>query len=225
MKAITIAFPSRGFLSSDWAINLRYLEVPEGWGMECIDNIGCFVDTMRNQLADAAKGDYILFLDDDVCPPIDIIPRLLNHDKDVVTGLYFAKQQPYFPQIYKKNKTGTYDTIQDYEKDTLIEIDACGAGCMLVNREVFSKLDKPYFKYVIAEKDKPRKGEDYYFCENLKKNGFKIYCDTSAICTHIGTSYVGPQHWESSKEQLKKIKDSMTPEQFEEFKKKIRNIS
>lgn len=225
MKSITIAYPSRGLVPSEWAINLRYLEVPEGWGLECLDTIGCFIDSMRNSLVEASKGDYILFLDDDVCPPLGVISQLLKHKKDIVTGLYFAKQRPHFPQIFKRTKEDRYDTIADYPENKLIEIDACGVGCLLVKKSVFEKLNKPYFKYVIEEEGRPRKGEDYYFCENIKRNGFKIYCDTSVICTHIGTQYIGPEHWKISLEQLKKLENSMSPEEWEKFKKNIRNIS
>jgi len=188
----------------------------------------------RNLLAEKAKdvADYIFFVDDDVLPPINTITKLLSHNKDIVCGLYFSNREPHFPQIFFKNYeddlnkddpvakwSGKYDCVENYEKDKLIEIDACGAGCMLIKAEVFKKLKLPYFWYIPKSEDKPRKGEDFYFCEKAKEAGYKIYCDTSIVCKHIGKKLIGPEHWDMSVEMLKEMKEKMGEKKFYEWRK------
>jgi GT2 family glycosyltransferase len=219
---LTIAFPSKGICDPAFASALRLLEIPaDQYSVLYVE--GADVAYARNLLAEKAKdvADYIMFLDDDVLPPMNTITKLLSHQKDVVSGLYFAKQEPYFPQIYLKNKevAERYDCVEGYQKDSLIEIDSCGGGCLLIKAEVFKKLKRPYFQYVPKGENNPRKGEDFYFCEKAKEAGYKIFCDTSIICKHIGKKYVGPELWEYSKEMLKGMKEKMGDKKYYEWRK------
>jgi len=235
MNTLTIAFPSKGICDPAFAVALRLLEIPtDQYSVVYVS--GADVAVARNLLADKAKevADYIFFVDDDVLPPANTITKLLSHKKDIACGLYFAKQEPHFPQIFLKNYeddlskdeptakwTGRYDSIEKYKRDSLVEIDACGAGCLLIKAEVFKKLKQPYFQYIPRGENNPRKGEDFYFCEKAKDAGYKIFCDTSIICKHIGTKYIGPQHWDASVEMLTEMKKRMGEEKFKQFKKQF----
>jgi len=226
MRTITIAFPSRGICDPAFATALRLLEIPADQ-FSVIYVEGADVAYARNILAEKAKNvaDYIFFIDDDVIPPINTITKLLKHDKDIVCGLYFSRPEPHFPQIFYKNKEDSerYDCVEDYKKDSLIEIDSCGAGCILIKAEVFKKLKLPYFQYIPKGENNPRKGEDFYFCEKVKESGYKIFCDTSIICKHIGKKLIGAEHWEYSVQMLKEMKEKMGEEKFNEWKKQFRD--
>lgn len=224
MTTITIAFPSKGITDPAFTTALRLLEIPaDQFSVLYVE--GADVAYARNLLVeDAIKvADYIFFVDDDVLPPMNTITKLLAHGKDIVTGLYFSRQEPHFPQIFLKNTEDPtkYDCIQEYEKDKLIEVDSCGAGCMLIKADVFKKLKKPYFWYIPAGEDTPRKGEDFYFCEKAKEAGYKIYADTSIICKHVGRKFVGQDHWNASLEMLKEMKKKMGDEKFYEWRKQF----
>ena len=223
-KTLTIAFPSKGITDPAFAQALKLLQIQEPFDKYEVNYVaGADSAVARNLLAEKSVGDYIFFIDDDVLPPLNAIQKLFSHKKDFVSGLYFAKQEPHFPQIFTHNKETKerYDAVYDYPKDELIEVDACGAGCMLINRDIFKKLKQPYFQYIPKSEDKPRKGEDFFFCEKVKKAGFKIYCDTSVICRHIGTKYIGPDHWEISKMRIEELKKQMGDKKFKEFKRKF----
>jgi glycosyltransferase involved in cell wall biosynthesis len=219
MSSITIAIPSKGTCDPAFAVALRLLNIPFDQ-IQVLQVSGADVDYARNLLVEKALGDYIFFLDDDTLPPINAITKLKECNQDIVSGLYFSKQEPHFPQIFYKNKEKNelYDTIGDYQKDQLIEVDACGAGCLLIKKEVFKKIKQPYFNYIPSGEKTNRKGEDYYFCEQAKKAGYKIYCDTSIICGHLGTKVVGPDHWEISRQRLLDIEKQMGPEKFKEWR-------
>jgi len=223
---IAIAFPSRGVCDPAFAVALRLLEIPffsEDDRYSVVYSAGADTAVARNLLAEKTKdvADYIFFLDDDTLPPINTITKLLSHEKHIIAGLYFAKQEPHFPQIFLRNEEDPtrYDCIENYKKDSLIEVDTCGAGCLLVKTEVFKNLKKPYFKYEPSGEGIPRKGEDFYFCEKAKEAGYKIFCDTSIICKHIGTKYIGPEHWEISRERLIELKKKMGEKKFKEWRK------
>jgi len=229
---LTIAFPSKGICDPAFAVALRLLEIPaDQYSVVYVS--GADVAVARNLLAEKAKdvADYIFFIDDDVLPPANTITKLLSHKKDIACGLYFAKQEPHFPQIFTKNYiddlskddpvakwSGRYDSIREYKQDSLIEIDACGAGCLLIKAEVFKRLKLPYFWYIPKSEDKPRKGEDFYFCEKAREAGFKIFCDTSILCKHIGTKYVSKDHWDVSLDMLKNMEEKMGKEKFNQWK-------
>lgn len=208
---LTIAYPSRGVCDPAFAQALRNLQVPFPFTRYETNFVpGADVAVARNLLAEKSIGDYILFLDDDVLPPMNALVKLFLDGKDIVTGLYFAKQEPHFPQIFKKGgDKDHYDCVENYQKDSLFEVDACGGGCMLVKKSVFKKIRKPYFQYIAKGEDTPRKGEDFFFREKAKEAGFKIYCDSRVVCRHIGTKVIGPQHWEISLEHLALIKEKL----------------
>jgi len=221
MSKLTIAVPSKGTTNIEFTQSLKLLQVPKGVQYEVLAVAGADVAVARNLLASDFQGDYIFFIDDDVLAPMDAIQKLMAHDKDVVSGLYFARQEPHFPQLFRKNKKDPkrYDSIFDI-KEELLEVDACGAGCMLIKKEVFEKLKKPYFQYIPAGEDTPRKGEDFFFSEKVKEAGFKIYADTSVVCHHMGTKFIGPQHWEISKQRLQEMEKKLGKKKFQEFREK-----
>ena len=146
------------------------------------------------------KVDYILWVDDDMIikPDVNIVEKLLAHDKDIIAPLFFARSAPFIPMIFKRKMIGTkfcvYDNIVDYGKG-LIEVDGIGFGCVLTKTKVFKKISKPYFWV------NETFGEDLFFCENAMKADIKIYCDTSIDVGHIGEPIVG---WETSHKMYKK---------------------
>lgn len=140
---------------------------------------------------------HILFLDSDTIPPANALEKLLSHDKDIISGL-----TPILQYDREKMTWGTLDNCflkQDKEEDGkpaktyavqrntgLQQIIRCGTSCLLIKREVFEKLEKPYFKFEFSEDGvTPVRSEDLYFCDKSKEAGFEIWCDSSVICNHV----------------------------------------
>ena len=79
------------------------------------------------------KGDidYIMWLDDDMLYPHDIIIRYLENDPEIIGCLYFKRAEPFSPIGYMsgKNPTKPYNAIEPQsipsDKD-VIEVDALG---------------------------------------------------------------------------------------------------
>ena len=177
-----------------------------------LSNVGSLTALARNQIVDIAQKQgckYLMFLDTDMTFPPDTILRLMKHQKDIVSGLYFERYAPHRPVIrqdYDDGKEKGY-ALADYTQGDLIEVAATGGGCLLINMEVFDRLEKPYFDYRLekTEKDLGIKetfySEDLVFCEKARRAGYKIWCDTTIRCGHlINDVEIGEQHWDGTTE-------------------------
>ncbi|MEM4244785.1 MAG: glycosyltransferase family A protein [Candidatus Nanoarchaeia archaeon] len=143
--------------------------------------------------------DYLLSLEQDVIPPPNIIEKLLSHEKEITTGIYFANNiMPdgsiaLIPLAYKltDEKTLSMTPLSEGEvfKDQLIKIVSCGLGCVLISKNVLKKIK---FRY---EKDSPA-FDDRWFCIDAYNLKIPIYADTSVRCKHL---IKGHQPWKNIK--------------------------
>jgi len=70
---------------------------------------------------------------------------------------------------------------------------AVGMGCMLVKKEVYANLSKPYYNHTYNEEDNTFSGEDIWFCKLANDNGYEIFVDVDASknVAHLGTKAFG----------------------------------
>lgn len=131
---------------------------------------------------------WLLFVDDDMVIPKRMFEGLMKHaDKaDIIAPIAFQRIEPFNPVIYrteiKKKDEYVYvknTAITDYEPNSLVWPDAVGFGAVLINTDVLKKLPKPWFFSNTSI------GEDIYFCQQAKANGFKILVDTSIKIGHL----------------------------------------
>jgi len=168
------------------------LEKPGGTILQIIP--GSTIAVARNKLVNMAKGsDYLLFLDSDMTFPSDLIQRLLDHKKDVVCGLYYSRGYPHDPMTMRLwNKDEYY---RSPPKGGLMEVDATGGGCMLINMKVIDKIDFPWFDFSAYMGTRKSFSEDVWFCRKLKAAGYKIYVDTDLECGHISDRVITGKDW------------------------------
>jgi len=71
----------------------------------------------------------------------------------------------------------------------LQEIFAVGLGCMLVKREVYENISRPFFSVEWNDNYTNLVGEDIYFCQKAKSYKYKIWLDNdlSEYISHVGT--------------------------------------
>ena len=164
--------------------------------------------TARNKIVNTAQEhncDWILWIDDDmvVKPNINLIEKLLAHDKDIVAPLFFSRSYPFIPMLFKRHKKGdkftVYDNMVDYDKEPkdkrgLIKVDGVGFGCVLTKVKIFDKITTPYFW------SNEWFGEDLFFCEQATRAGFEIFVDTTVDVGHIGEPFAS---WEFMHTQAK----------------------
>jgi len=145
--------------------------------------------------------DWLLFLDSDMVPPADMIPRLLAHDKPIVSGIAFKRIPPYSPCFYPKleydGKEVKLLPAEDWTQG-LGEVEGVGMACTLIRREVFEKTPKPWFFPM------PVLAEDLGFCLRAREAGFKIYVDTTLVCGHVATEVITDAHYRAYREAAEK---------------------
>ncbi len=152
---------------------------------------GGSIEILRNGLVELAQKHgctHLIMLDADMYYHFKTIPRLLAHNKDVVGALCFRRCPPFEPFMMKDN-----EYILDWEKDSLVEVDKTGTGCLLINMKVFDSLKKPYFQTVTDDEGKVIQGEDYNFCDKVKEAGHDIFVDTSVEAEHLSSMRVNTE--------------------------------
>jgi len=149
---------------------------------------GAIIPRSRNKIADRAlelKAKYVLFIDSDMVFDEDALMRLLARKQHIVSGLCVNRGEPYRPVVKKIDKDNQWVLVPNLQ-DGKFRDDVDGVGCafLLIDTEVFEKVDKPWFAMPAWYEDVM--GEDYYFCHKAKKAGYNVCVDCSLIIGHIG---------------------------------------
>jgi len=129
------------------------------------------------------KPTHIMFVDYDVLPRYNTLTRLLEHDKDVISGVYPVMQKFKVSWCLSRDETFKLMDIEDLPNNPFKVHVACN-GMLLVKMEVFDKLEWPYWKF-IHSKDDPGMGSDLYFFGKVKAAGYDIWVDPKIKCGHF----------------------------------------
>jgi hypothetical protein len=130
--------------------------------------------------------DYIMWIDSDqVFEPNDFF-KLLEHDKDIVSGLYLRKPQgdtlndvPIEFACFNEDGKRLYTNEVNGE---LRKVWSNGMGWMLIKKGVFEKIEYPWFGPIIEGLG--FHGADVSFQLRAKDVGFDSYVATSIIVGH-----------------------------------------
>lgn len=148
------------------------------------------------------KADGVFWVDSDIKLPMEAITRLVSHDLDFVSGLYFQRVAPYWPLFARYTPEGSFEWARAYPENTIAPCDGIGFGCVYTSMKLLRavsalpecKTDGP-FGGVFG---KHTYGEDFLFCLRARMAGFTPHIDTSIKCEH----YLEP---ELSNEALYKL--------------------
>lgn len=190
MKTL-IAVPCMDNVAAPFAHSLATMEKTG----ECVIsmNISSLIYDARNQLAAQAlkaQADYILWLDSDMIVPPDVIPRMLKHmedGKDFVSGIYFRRRAPFAPVLYSRIDREGHADFNDYPEDTVFEIAGAGFGCCMTRVSMLEDIALNFKDWFTPFNNY---GEDLSFCLRALECGYKLYCDSTIKCGHVGTVVV-----------------------------------
>lgn len=144
-------------------------------------------------------ADILWFLDSDICPPKYVLDLIVHHgDQWQVAGAPYpvfmaqpgdAQRQIVFT-IYKSigpcpvTKKPRLAPAECPSEGTQF-IDGIATGCLFIKREVFDKLERPYFEFKYDPITRaPIEGEDIGFCIKLFKLGIPFFIDFGMVCKH-----------------------------------------
>lgn len=165
---------------------------------------GSLIYTSRNAIATEAikmDADYVFWLDSDMVFKPDTLVRMLEtlkaNDLDILSGLYFRRVPPYSPVLFDKiemdGEECDYSEFQSIP-DGLFEVGACGFGCVLMKTDVFFDVQSKFGNMFAPIGNT---GEDVAFCWRARQCGYKVFCDPSVICGHVGYSVVDEQFFKA----------------------------
>lgn len=187
---------------SYFAQSLSAVDRPDGtsvyWhlGWDVAENTNMVVDEMIRR-----DADWLWLLNDDHAFSPDTLTKLLAHNLPMVVPLYLQRNPPYKPtcgvidELLRGTRAG--DPIPRKALPLgacldrgLVPIDFAGGAGMLIRREVFDKVPRPWFE---SGKLTPGQlNEDFYFCDKVKAAGVEIFCDVGVHLGHCQTSVIWP---------------------------------
>lgn len=162
----------------------------------CIEAGNCHVDDMRNGIVTSfieSEADELVFIDEDVGFQAEDLLKLIQHDRDVVAGVYPKKEdEPNFP-VYVNGGTELWA-----DRDGLVEVHGVPTGFLKIKRRVIEELAKDAVCYtgndgrdyhVVFERivmDGKRWSGDYGFCRKWIARGGQVFVDPAFTLTHTG---------------------------------------
>ena len=153
-------------------------------------------NTIGEGLLESKQFTHVLMLDADHRHPVDIVERLRRWVEEdpkrlVVAGMAFRRGKPFDPCVYMEDtEAGKVYTPAEWPKG-LLKVDLVGTAAMLISKEVFQRLKRPWFAmdYSGAE-DRAYPGEDMWFCRRCKEAGIDINVDTTCVSPHLMEAWV-----------------------------------
>ena len=164
----------------------------------------CFIDHARNVLCDSFLRNYpqatdLFFIDDDIGWRSESVLRLLNHEEDIVGGVYPLKQDPIGFPIALESLQGSNEFI---EQNGLLEASFLPTGFMRLKRSAVELMaeDQPTYPYRRADGgvdqirnifhtgylDGERWGEDVDFANRWRAKGGRMWVDPQITLSHLG---------------------------------------
>ena len=153
----------------------------------------------RNILAREAlesDADLVMWIDSDMVFADDLIVRLgdaIENGWDMVSALFFKRELPVTPVIYKHIDADTGKAIQylDYPENALFDVAGCGFGAVMTTADLLRRVQAEYGDHLFTPF--PKLSEDLSFCYRAKRVGAKIACDSRVKVGHIGLITYGEQ--------------------------------
>lgn len=142
----------------------------------------------RNMLAQQALdagATHLLWVDSDGVmetpqDPNEALRLLYQCDAPIAACLYRAKQKTGFNYAAWNRVPGGYTPIESWTGNWF-PVDVTGMHFVLIKREVFEKVPKPWFHW---EEESP--SEDFFFYERATEAGYQVRIFSEVKLSHLG---------------------------------------
>lgn len=215
MKRILIAVPCMDQVPAPFMQSISMIRKGDNKCAIAVQ-MGSLVYTSRNDLAKKAiqdEFDYVMWFDSDMVFPQDTLLRMIDvmdsNGLDFLTGLYFRRQAPFTPVIFDKLEVAEDGLSTDHHNmetvpEGLTEVAGCGFGCVLVKTDVLFDVTSTYGAPFTPFSGM---GEDLSFCWRARSLGYKIVCDPSIECGHVGYSVINRSFYQAYQNAQKAKKE------------------
>ncbi len=191
---IAIGVPHESKVTMLWAQrSLLHIYALSPW----CDKVPLFVrgvplSIARDTIVELALKDplvtHIMWVDTDIIPEQpnsfdQAVNILYNCNEPIVSGVYRAKQATGFNYaMWRKNPEGEKGFIPIVQwNGNWLQVDTIGMGFCLVKREVYEKIQRPWYPWEIGGFS-----EDFNFCVKAQEKGYLINVITDVKLSHIG---------------------------------------
>lgn len=179
---------------------LMYLK-DQGIDFDLMIESGTLVYIARDRIAHKAINErytHVLWLDSDMIFQENILERLLLSGEDFVTGIYHARRKNYASVIFKEIGKKSVERFDTYPGE-MFQIAGCGFGCVLTSVHLLSNV---FLLFNTCFTPLPSLGEDIAFCKRATDLGFKLWCEPSVVCGHMGKIAIYPEDHEQWKKTI-----------------------
>lgn len=130
--------------------------------------------------------DALLWIDSDIAFNPDDAMKLINSDKDIISGAYLLSsgEVTAYPEMLKGGYT--YDQVLAMTEP--VKVAGVGFGFLAVKSGIFEQLSRPWFQAAMATTEDgftfPLMGEDLSWCKRVTDLGYDIWFDPTVRVTH-----------------------------------------
>ncbi len=163
--------------------------IPSGRELTALDLYQNDWDT-REVGAGQYTYDKIFWIDSDIEWEVSDFQKLYEHELDIIGGLYQSHPNGTVACSFR-DALGLPEKVHEtdfFMADEPVEVFGVGFGFVAIKQGVFEKCDRPWFKiehirWFELDFD-TNVGEDYSFCMNAYRNGFKTYVEPTVRVKH-----------------------------------------
>lgn len=142
---------------------------------------GSILPQLRHRIVRRAMdldATHILFIDSDQSFPPHTLRQLLSHRLPVV-GCNIATKviPPTTTARYKSDVSRAGVPVPPSSEGGVEKVWRLGMGLMLVEMDVFRRVEPPWFQVIYRPEVDDYEGEDWFFCSRLEEHGIGIYVD------------------------------------------------
>jgi hypothetical protein len=210
MPGLLYATPSGGNPHAGYVLSVRALELTcTSYGVrqpKDFQIVQAPVQMARSKIGQHAVDkdyDFVLMHDDDmaIAPQpnygnaLDVWHRIMDADPKVgVIGAVYMRERPVIPNVviqHPQHSDELCHVVCGFPPGP-VEVGAIGTGFMLIRTSVLRELldldDGPLFRFHLRRTkwgNMAEVGEDYDFCQRVRKLGYKIIADPRVDTTHF----------------------------------------
>ena len=136
------------------------------------------------------RGDWLWMTDTDHSFEPDIVYKMVHlmqqYRVPILSGIYRHKALPHHPMLWhwSEREQGLVPLAEYDATAPLFQVDAAGAGCLLIHRQVFTCLSEVFPEEEPFE-HRGKYGEDFSFFLRCKEAGILAYATPLVETIHL----------------------------------------
>src|SRR3990172_5612281 len=148
-----------------------------------------YTHSAENQLVEDFLSDetltHLFMTESDMILPSDCLLKLIELNKPIASGIYFLCNSRGQPCLFQKVLTSrenpyVHSPVTAFPTTEPFRVDNPGLGCVLFKREIFAKLEQPYF-----DLSAKKYGSDMYFFSKTKWADIEVWAHPGVMCDQI----------------------------------------